>query len=164
MSLVLTRFRLVALGLAATAALAWTIGWMQPQHRLERSWERLLAMAEARRAGAIGKLLAEDYTDDWGYTKHRLIEDLRRGFFHFDALKIETNEVSVARDGDTAVITAILRVRARGTPQADRARATINGVFAPWRFQWRRERSFPWAWRLTRIDNDRFRPAMVRER
>ena len=146
------------------AALSILVGiwWFQPDRRLERSWATLIRMTEARRAAGVGGLMADDYADRWGYSKTTLVEDARLAFFHFDQLEVTTRNVVITRVGQSATITAEILLNAAGTPRADEARATVNALFSPFTFEWRRDAGFPWTWRLTRIDHPQFRPDRFR--
>lgn len=154
---------LLAAGLIlALIAGAWLL---QPDRRLQRSWGALIDAVEARHARALGNRLAEDYGDRWGYTRTTLVSDARLAFHHFDSIEIRIDDEQIRRDGDSATITALLRIEVRGTDRAAEARVATNALFSPFVFEWRRADRFPWGWELVRFDQaeldlNRFRRGM----
>lgn len=151
--LLLTRRRLlVAAGACALlgAAVLW---FQQPERRLQRAWHRLLATVEARNVTGLRRILADDYRDRWGYDRRGLSEDARLAFFQFRHLEIRTEQVQVRRAGDSAIITAMIRIEADGGGQVPAARAAVNALFTPFTFEWRREPGLVGAWRLVRFDH-----------
>lgn len=151
----MSRTRLVLVLLAACLA-AFATWQLRPERRLHRSWQKLIDVVEARHARALGTLLADDYSDRWGYRKSTLVQDARLAFFHFDAIAIRVEQQEIRIDGDRATITALLRVEVRGTERATEARVAANSLFSPFTFEWRRAATFPWAWELATFDQPEF--------
>jgi len=151
----MTRPRL-ALALMALLLAGLATWHLQPERRLKRSWHKLIEVVEARHAGALGNLLAEDYADRWGYRKSTIVHDARLAFHHFDAIAIRIEQQTLTIDGDRATITALLRVDVRGTARAAEARVATNSLFSPFTFEWRRDESLPWSWKLVTFDQPEF--------
>lgn len=151
----MSRFRYILL-LAVLIFVAVAAWQLRPERRLHRSWDKLIDVVEARHARALGNLLAEEYADRWGYRKATLVQDARLAFHHFSEIEIRIEQQEILMDGDRATITAMLRVDVRGTERAAEARVAANSLFSPFTFEWRRDDSFPWAWKLATFDQPEF--------
>jgi hypothetical protein len=151
--LIVTRKRIVLLLTAAVASLCAAWWWWLPDRQLHRSWEDLLAGVEARNTARLGRLLAEDYTDRWGYSRRTLLDDARLAFFQFENLHLTADKVTFERKGDRAMVTAILRIDTMGGDHANEARVEINRLFTPFTFEWRHDGGYPGSWKLLRFDH-----------
>jgi len=160
----LTRPRLLATGLAVVLGVGGAMWLYQPDRQLRRSWNDLLATVEARNTTRLGRIIAEDYADRWGYQRRPLLEDARMAFMQFRRLEVRAEQVHIERTDDHATITAILRVDAEGPGSIGDARASINALFTPFVFEWRREPGFTGAWKLVRFDHPEFDLARYRPR
>lgn len=162
MTLLINRRRLAIAGatlLVGVVALAW---YFQPDRRLARTWSELIAAVEARNPSRLHDVLAADYGDRWGHTRDSLANDARLAFLQLRELKVRPEQVTTQRDGDRATITAILRVEIEGGPGASEARVSINSIFTPFVFEWRRDPHAPWEWRLSRFDQPELDLARIR--
>ncbi len=156
-----SRLVLAALALFVIVAATW---YLQPERRLRRTWDKLVATVEARHARALGTLLAEDYSDRWGYTRRSLVSEARLAFFHFDSIEVRIEQEQFHLDGDRATISALLRIEVRGTERAAEARVAANALFSPFTFEWRRDDDFPWGWKLVSFDQPEFDLNRFRQR
>lgn len=154
--IILTRRRLLTLALVC-ACLGMGAAWFyQPDRQLRRAWDGLLATVEARNTTRLGRVVADDYADRWGYERRSLLDDARLAFMQFRRLVIAAEKVHISREGNQATITAILRVDAEGPGNIADARATVNALFTPFVFEWRREPGFTGAWKLVHFDHPEF--------
>jgi hypothetical protein len=144
---------LLLLSMAIGATLVW---YFHPDRSLARAWQDLVSSVEARNSLALRSLLADDYSDRWGYDRDTLVLEARLAFRNFERLRVTATEVEVRRRGDTATLKAIIRIEAEGTPSVADARAAVNGLFSPFEFSFRREPGFPWSWKLTGFDQPEF--------
>lgn len=154
--IILTRRRvllLVVMGVSIAMGTAW---FYQSDRQLRRSWNGLLDSVEARNTTRLGRVIADDYADRWGYKRRTLLEDARLAFMQFQRLEVAAEQVQIKREGDSATITAILRVDADGPGSIPEARATVNALFTPFVFEWRREPGFTGAWKLVHFDHPEF--------
>lgn len=139
-----------ALALLLVAFLVWHL---DADRQLDRRWRGLVEAVEARHAGRIHRFLAPDYTDRWGYSRETITADARLALHHFEQLELRPASVSVQRTGDRATITATIRVNARGSDLAERARLRVNSIYTPYMFEWRRTGGTLFGeWELVRFD------------
>jgi hypothetical protein len=148
-----TRRRLIYLGVATVALVAAGRWFYDPDRQLARAWSGLLRAVDARNTTRLGRLLAEDYHDRWGYTRGELLDDARLAFFQFQTLQLTAENVRIDRDGNSATVTAQLRVDASGNHVIDQARVRVNSLFTPFTFSWRRENGVFGAWHLVTFDH-----------
>lgn len=152
-ALTLTRTRLWFAGIVGLVAIGAASWFFQPDRQLRRSWQELLASVEARNPTRLGRILAGDYRDRWGYTRRTLLDDARLAFFQIRHLKFTSDQTTITREGDRATVRAILRIDAGGSAEVDNARTKINALFTPFEFTWQREPGFTGAWRLVGFDH-----------
>lgn len=155
----ISRNRIIITACAAVLFIATGLGaksYFQPDRRLARAWQGFISSIEARKATATANYLAGNYTDSWGYTQPALAKDLPRIFHTFSTLKLTLPEVSTMRAGDSAVITARVRMTASGHGFAADAMQQVNNLAEPFVVTWRQDKSFPYAWRIVRIEQPHF--------
>jgi hypothetical protein len=148
----LTRNRLIGLALVGVLTAAGAFWLYQPDRQLRRAWNGLLKTVEARNTTRIGRVLAGDYHDRWSYTRRSILRDAGLAFLQIRRLDLGAEQVRIERDGHRATVTAILRLDAEGDRRVGEARATINALYTPFVFTWRREPGFTGAWKLVSFD------------
>jgi len=137
-----------ALLIAAFLAFRW-----QPDRQLGHRWEGFLDAFSTRRWGAVDAFLSPGYQDPWGHTRQNLKRHAiyaLRGFTH---LEICAETATIIRTGETAAISAVVRITGSGGYLAKQTRHAVNTVFSPSQFKWERQSWRPWDWRLFSIEN-----------
>ncbi|MDR2675434.1 MAG: hypothetical protein LBC18_11400 [Opitutaceae bacterium] len=151
--------RRMILSVSAVAVLVIAAGmshYYDADRQLERGWTGFVESIESRSAFGVHRRLAPDYTDCWGYNKDSLGKDLWRIFYPFESIELTPYEVLVVRDGDTATISARFTMASTGAGVGSDAQNQVNRLTEPFVIQWRRDGSFPWSWKITRIDQPEF--------
>ncbi|MDR0902612.1 MAG: hypothetical protein LBM92_07565 [Opitutaceae bacterium] len=153
----MTKQRKGILGVSGAAILVLAAGmgyYYDADRQLDRGWAGLVESIESRSAFGVNRALAPDYTDCWGYDRESLSSDLGRAFYSLKSIELTLDEVLVARDGGAATISARFKMASTGAG-AD-AQNQVNKLTEPFILQWRRDTSFPWSWKVTRIDQPEF--------
>lgn len=150
----LSRLLIPACAVALLLIIIFT--YFNPERRLARSWNGFIAAIESRSARATADYLAENYTDNWGYTQPTLSKDLWRIYHSFSEIEITLSDEQIAREGGDATITAKVQLRANGNAYAGDAIRQVNGLTEPFVVTWKQGASFPWAWRIVRIEQKQF--------
>lgn len=122
---------------------------------IHKRQEALIAGIEKRSPARIERLLAEDYEDRWGFDRADAAEACVDVGSQFLTLVITPEEVSVEREGDTAVVSALLRVGGKPIgPGGNEVTRRLNRLKTPFTFTWEKQSFLPASWRLIQIDNE----------
>ncbi|TVR50569.1 MAG: hypothetical protein EA425_09495 [Puniceicoccaceae bacterium] len=152
------------LGLVGLAVAGFAVFWYGDTDRqLERRWEAMVNRVEAKSWRGVARLMAEDYEDPYGFDRETLISYARRTMVHFRRLEVRLESQSIERDGDTARITALVRLEGDGSPLARAIAAEVNRSFSPTEFVWRRQSWKPWDWQVVSFSNPEFDLSRYRE-
>jgi hypothetical protein len=152
----LVRHRLLAVATVAVIGAGWFLWYNHPARRLQRTWSHLLETVAARQIISLRAILAPDYSDRWGHDRDLIVLEAREAFRQMESIRIRPEEVRTTRGGDEAVITAIIRIDVDGPPPIPEARATVNALFSPFEFNWRKEPGYLGAWQLVRFNHPEF--------
>lgn len=156
----LTRLRIAAIlgalifcvvGIAIVAS-----GYFKAERSLDRSWIGFLDAVQNLSQSKTSAFLAETYSDNWGYTRETMSTDLGRVFRAFEELEITPSEITIEHTESGALITAKIHVAIKSRGFGADAQRQVNALTEPFRFQWQRDESFPWSWRIVRIEQPQF--------
>jgi hypothetical protein len=128
--------------------------WLwQPERQLLLHQAHLRSAVEGREWSRVRDFIDPDYTDRWGYTRETGIAEAREWLGQFFALTVTAEPVSDELTGDGGTVTERWKLDGTGTEVAAMVLEHVNGVEAPFVFQWRHGSWKPWDWRLARVDN-----------
>lgn len=143
---------------ASLALLAVVAGWVawetRPSNMITKKQAALISGIEKRSPSRIERLLAEDYTDRWGFDRQDAVATVVDVGSQFLTLVLNPEEMSVNRVEDRAVVTVRLRVGGKPVgPGGNEVTRRINGLKTPFVFTWEKQSFLPASWRLIRIEN-----------
>ena len=147
------RFVAVLAGSALVVAGLFLYRLWQPETQVRKHWENFRGSVEKRNWRAMEKFIAADYSDRLGHDKAAVLSQSSEVFRHFLDLQIIPEQERIEAAGDRGSVRAILRISGRGSGAVEMVQARVNGLQAPFEFEWRRKSSKPWDWQLTRTDN-----------
>ncbi len=125
----------------------------QPERQIVLHTEHLLKAVGKRDWTGVARFVDESYADRWGHDKASAIGDARDAFQQFFSLSIAPESPSGVADRTRGVVTARLKLGGSGTAVAQSVKNYLNGLHAPFTFEWRRKSWKPWDWQLVRMDN-----------
>ncbi|MEM6915742.1 MAG: nuclear transport factor 2 family protein [Verrucomicrobiota bacterium] len=132
----------------------WILWESRPTNMITKKQEALLVGIEKRSPSRIERLLADDYLDRWGFDRADAAEACVDVGSQFLTLVITPEEVTLERDGDRAVVSAILRVGGKPIgPGGSEVTRRLNRLKTPFTFIWEKQSFLPASWRLIKIDN-----------
>lgn len=155
--------RLLFPGVAALLLCAWAAFEFSPGRQLERAFDRLIGATENRDWKKVGKLMADDYRDQWGQNREEAVNTGSQILRHFIAFEIVVDRQSVEREGRQATISARLRLEGRGTAIAEMVMQGANALQDDFQFAWRRKSWKSWDWKLVSVNQPEieFDPSML---
>ena len=148
----LPRWILLVLFATGIALSVWRVYAWQPERYVPNQFATLIARMEANRWRMAGWLIADDYSDRWGFNKKSLIESGSSVFRHFRWLEIKREGETWSRSEGSATVTVILDLKGEGTQLATIAKDTAAEATAPFVFTWKKTGPMPWHWKLSSID------------
>lgn len=145
-------------GFIAGAILAVILGtylaflW-QADHQVELHTSHLLRKIEKHDWSGIENAIAQDYRDDWGDDRERLLMRLREVLRFTRNMKITAVAPDVLPEGSDRKWSARVQVDGDDNEVMSEIKQRVNPLDAPFQLQWRRQSSKPWDWKLVRVSN-----------
>ena len=138
---------LAAVALAIYLTLLW-----QPARQVRLHHEHLLKAVAKRNWRSVGEFIAADYHDRWGHDKENVLAQSAQVFGQFLFCNFQSEERTLALEGNGATLTARLTLGGTGGPIADFAKQHVNSLSEPFIFKWERRSWKPWDWQLVAVD------------
>ena len=145
-------------GFIAGALVACALGiylvWLwRPEHQVELHSAHLLRKIESRDWSGIEHTIGQEFHDDWGDDRARLLARLHEmlPFTRGMKLRVVAPDVSTeARDGKWM---ARVVVEGDNSEVMLEIKQRINSLAAPFELEWQRASGKPWDWKLIRVSN-----------
>lgn len=148
--------RIVLSAAAGLLALSILVGMqLRPAAVLRKRQASLLDGIERRNPGRIQRLVAEDYTDRWGFARDEIVTSMVDVGSQFLALVVSSDESRLEIEDGIATFTTKLTVAGKPIgPAGQEAMRRINRLEGPFVFTWEKKSFLPSSWRLVRVENE----------
>ena len=113
----------------------------------------LLQKIEKHDWTGIENAIAQDYRDDWGHDRDRLLERMREVLRFTRNLKLHAVAADVSTEGRDGKWKSRVQVEGDDNEVMVEIKQRINSLSAPFELQWRRQSGKPWDWKLVRVNN-----------
>ncbi|MEN8716207.1 MAG: hypothetical protein ABF384_14940 [Verrucomicrobiales bacterium] len=126
----------------------------RPSKMITTKQSDLIVGIEKRSPGRIERLVAENYSDRWGFDREDAVDAIVDVGSQFLALVVTEDEKETVIDGKEATVTA--RLTFGGNPVGPAGHEVVkrlNQLDEPFVFMWKKESLLPASWRVVRIDN-----------
>lgn len=143
----------MAIALCLGLYLIWL--W-QPGRQVNCHTANLFHAIEHKDWEAAADFIDNDYHDQWGNDRARVLERLREGFRYLCGPRIIASNPSVQIEAKHAVWSGKITLYSTDNDVMEMLDQRVNSLQAPFELQWRRTSSKPWDWRLTRVSNPMF--------
>jgi hypothetical protein len=140
------------LGLALFAGFFLLWLW-RPERQVRYHSEHLLHAIEQKSWSRVGDFIADDYVDQWGNDRARLLERMREVLRYLRGLSIEASNVTVRIDSRRGYWTATIKIDGEQSEVMAIVREQVNPLPTPFELEWRRRSGKPWDWKLVRVSN-----------
>jgi hypothetical protein len=149
------RFKMTAaLASLVVVTIALRCLWLwQPERQLLLHQAHFRAAVEARDWGKIEALMDAGYADRWGFTRETGVREAREWLGQFFALTVTAEPVGDQLTAGGGTVTERWRIDGTGAPGAEMVEEAVNGLRAPFVFEWSHGSWKPWDWTLIRVDN-----------
>ncbi len=125
----------------------------QADHQVELHTAHLLRKIEKHDWSGIDNAIAQDYRDDWGDDRERLLRRLREVLRFTRNMKIAAVAPDVVPEGSDRKWSARVQVDGDDNEVMSEIKQRVNSLSAPFQLHWRRQSSKPWDWKLIRVSN-----------
>ncbi|HSP46229.1 MAG TPA: hypothetical protein VLO30_09570 [Chthoniobacterales bacterium] len=125
--------------------------WQAPR-QVELHSVHLLAQVEKKNWKAVGEYVRSDYQDRWGNDRGVLLERLREIFRVLPNARIGFSNATTRIEDGRGYWSAKINVKGSGE-FADFIEGRVNTLESPFEFEWRRDPTWPWDWKLVAVRN-----------
>jgi hypothetical protein len=144
-------------GLAVALCIGLYLVWLwQPQRQVQRHTENFFHAIEHRNWEAVANFIGNDYQDQWGDDRARVLERMREGFRWVRGSRIIPSNVSVKAETRRAVWTGKIMVYSTDDAVMELLDQRVNKLPTPFELEWHRLSGKPWDWKLVRVSNSGF--------
>jgi len=141
-------------GLTAALCIGLFLLWLwRPERQVKRHTENLLHAIEHKNWANAGSFIANDYHDQWGDDRARLLERMREGFQYLQNLKISAFSVSVQAQQRRAHWLGRIWIDGGPSELMESLKEQVNSLATPFDLEWHRLSRKPWDWKLVGASN-----------
>jgi hypothetical protein len=148
-------------GLLGGLAVALCIGlyflWLwRPERQIQRHTENFFRAIDHRSWEAVADFIGNDYQDQWGDDRTRLLERMREGFRWVRGSRIIATNPSVQVETQRAVWAGKITVYSTDDGVMELLDQRVNKLPTPFELEWHHLSGKPWDWKLVRVSNSSF--------
>lgn len=143
-----------ALASLAVVTIALRCLWLwQPERQLLLHQAHLRRAVEQRDWARVEALVDPAYADRWGYTRTTGVRDARQWLGQFFVLTVTAEAAGDELTAGGGTVRERWKIDGTGAEVAGMVEDRVNGLHAPFAFQWKHGSWKPWDWTLIRVDN-----------
>src|SRR5436305_6724326 len=148
-------------GLYGGLALALCIGlyliWLwRPEHQVQRHTENFFRAIEHRNWETVADSIGENYQDQWGDDRARVLERMREGFRWVRGSRIIASNPNVQMEAGRGVWIGKITVYSSDDGVMELLDERVNKLPTPFKLEWIQLSGKPWDWKLGRVSNSAF--------
>ncbi|HEY5991271.1 MAG TPA: hypothetical protein VIU10_01715 [Candidatus Udaeobacter sp.] len=144
-------------GLALAVCIGLYLIWLwRPEHQVRLHAENFFHAIEHRNWDAVANFLGNDYQDQWGDDKTRLLERMREGFRWVRGSRIMAPNFAVQVEARRAIWVGKITVYSSDDGVMELLDERVNKLPTPFELEWHRLSGKPWDWKLVRVSNSTF--------
>jgi hypothetical protein len=150
-------------GLALALCIGVYLLWLwQPEHQVRLHTENFFHAIEHRNWDAVADFIGNDYHDQWGDDRARVLERMREGFRWVRGSTIMAPNPGVEVERQRAIWIGKITLYSSDDGVMEVLDERLNKLPTPFELEWRRLSGKPWDWKLMRVSNSAFEvPANV---
>ena len=144
-------------GLALAACIGLYLMWLwQSERQVRRHTENFFRAVENRNWDAVVDFIGDDYQDQWGDDRARVLERMREGFRWVRGSRIIAPDANVQAENRRALWTGKITVYSSDDGVMEVLDERVNKLPAPFELEWHRLSAKPWDWKLVHVSNSAF--------
>lgn len=131
--------------------------WLwRPEHQVRLHAKNFFYAIDGRNWNAVANFVGDDYQDQWGDDRARLLERMREGFRWVRGSKIMAPNALVQVQTPRAIWLGKINVYSSDDGVMQLLDERVNGLPTPFELEWHRFSDKPWDWKLVRVSNPAF--------
>ena len=128
--------------------------WLwQPERQVNRHTEDFLRTIEKRHWTGVADFVGNDYQDQWGDDRARVLERMRAVLRYLRRIRIDVTNAAVRIDSQRGYWNAKIIIDGDQSEVMALIKERVNSLATPFEFEWRRQSAKPWDWKLVRVSN-----------
>jgi len=144
-------------GLALAACIGLYLMWLwQPERQVRRHTENFFHAIDRRDWDAVVGFIGDEFRDQWGDDRARVLERMREGFRWLRGSRIIAPAANVYAETQRAVWTGKISVFSSDDGVMEVLDERVNRLPAPFELEWHHFSGKPWDWKLVRVSNSAF--------
>ena len=144
-------------GLAVAVSIGLYLLWLwQAERQVRLHTENFFHTIDHRNWEAVADFVGNDYLDQWGDDKTRLIERMRDGFRWVPGSRILASSPAVQVETRRAIWAGKITVYSSDDGVMEVLDERVNKLSKPFELEWHRLSGKPWDWKLVRVSNSAF--------
>ncbi|PYL08418.1 MAG: hypothetical protein DME33_07415 [Verrucomicrobia bacterium] len=150
-------------GLALALCIGVYLLWLwRPEHQARLHTENFFHAIEHRNWDAVADFIGDDYHDQWGDDRARVLERMREGFRWVPGSRIMASNPAVQVETRRAIWVGKITVYSSDDGVMDVLNERLNKLPTPFELEWHHFSGKPWDWKLVGVSNPAFQiPADV---
>jgi hypothetical protein len=143
--------------LAAALCIGLYLLWLwRPEHQVRLHTQHFFHAIEHRNWETAAGFIGDDYKDQWGDDRPRVLERMREGFRWVRGSRIMAPDPAVQVDARRAVWIGKITLYSSDDGVMQLLDERVNRLPIPFKLEWHRFSGKPWDWKLVRVSNPAF--------
>ena len=144
-------------GLSLPLCIGLYLFWLwRPEHQVRLHTENFFRAIDNRNWEAVADFIGDDYQDQWGDDRVRVLERMREGFRWVRGSKIIGPNPALQVEARRAVWSGKITVYSSDDGVMEVLDERVNKLPTPFELEWHRLSGKPWDWKLVRVSNSGF--------
>ena len=144
-------------GVTLVLAIALYLIWLwRPEHQVRLHSQNFFHAIDNRHWDAVADFIGDEYQDQWGDDRVRLLERMREGFRWIRGSRIMAPDSVVNAEARRAIWSGKITVYSSDDGVMDALDQRVNKLPTPFELEWHRVSAKPWDWKLVRVSNSGF--------
>jgi hypothetical protein len=144
-------------GLALSISIGFYLIWLwRPEHQVRLHTENFFSAIEHRNWDAAAGFIGDEYQDQWGDDRLRVLERMREGFRWIRGARIIAPDPAVQLETRRAIWIGKITLYSSDDGVMEVLDERLNKLPTPFELEWHRLSGKPWDWKLVRVSNSAF--------
>jgi hypothetical protein len=144
-------------GLVAAICIGLYLIWLwAPEHQVRLHTENFFHAIEHRDWETVADFIGNDYQDQWGDDRARVLQRMREGFRWVRGSRIIATNPIVNVETRQAIWIGKITLYSSDDDVMQLLDGRVNNLPTPFELEWHRFSGKPWDWKLVRVSNSAF--------
>ena len=144
-------------GLAIALCIGLYLVWLwRPEHQVRLHTQNFFHAIDNRNWDTVADFVGNDFQDQWGDDKTRLLERMRGGFRWVPGSRIIAKDPAVQIEAQRATWIGKITVYSSDDGVMEVLDERVNRLPSPFKLEWHHLSGKPWDWKLVRVSNSGF--------